>query len=168
MVTKREGPIWSDLESQIAPSVFRAPKTSADLDGKGIWPEVDSRIITYLQHSVSGKCWMNHLALLAVVLVARRREVGTILNILTALHCRFKTVFPSLNLTEMTEWKADTHVCAYLRGEIQPEDIDEARSRFWKDYNASTKQLQAWARSLPDEERARYQPFILRGWCDTS
>lgn len=161
VVTKREWPTWSDLEGQIAPEVFRAPKTSADPDGKGTWPEVNSRIITYLQHTVSGECWMNHLSLIAVVLAARRREVSTILNILTSLHCRFKTVFPLLKLTEMAEWKADTHICAYLRREIQPKDTDEARSRFLKDYNASTKQLQVWVQSLPDEERVRYQPFIL-------
>src|SRR6266516_2881610 len=99
VVTKREWPTWSDLEGQIAPEVFRAPKTSADPDGKGTWPEVNSRIITYLQHTVSGECWMNHLSLIAVVLAARRRELSTILNILTSLHCRFKTVFPLLKLT---------------------------------------------------------------------
>ena len=108
---KRERPTWSDLEGHIAPEVLRAPKTSGDPDGKGVWPEVDGRIITYLEHSISGKPWMNHLALLAVVLAARRREVGTILNILTELHCRFKVLFPALNLTEMAQWKADTHVC---------------------------------------------------------
>src|SRR5437899_1261484 len=91
VVTKRERPTWSDLEGQIAPEVFRAPKTSADLDGKGTWTEVDSRIITYLRHTVSRTCWMDHLALIAVVLAARRREVSTILNILTSLHCRFQT-----------------------------------------------------------------------------
>src|SRR2546421_340004 len=161
VVAKREWLTWSDLEGQIAPEVFRTPKTSADSDGKGTWPEVDRRIITYLQHTVSEKCWMDHLALIAVVLAARRREVSTILNILTSLHCRFKTMVPLLNFTEMAEWKADTHICAYLRGEIHPKDTDEARSRFLKDYNASTKQLQAWAQSLPDGERARYQPFML-------
>jgi len=161
VVTKSEQHTWSDLEGKIASEVFRAPKTCGDPDGKGVWPEVDKRIIFYLEHSVFGKPWTNHLALVALVLAARRRDASTILGILSELNCRFKVLFPALHLTVMDDWKADTHICAYLRGEVRPEDTDTTRMYFCKAYNGGTKQLQSWARALPEDVRANYQQFIL-------
>lgn len=161
VATKREQHTWVDLEHKLAPEVFRAPKTCGDPNGMGAWPGVDSRIISYLEYSVFGRPWMNHLALVALVLTARRRDASTILGILSELNCRFKVLFPALHLTVMDEWKADTHICAYLRGEVRPEDTDTTRVYFYKAYTGGTKQLQSWLRTLPEDVRASYQQFIL-------
>src|SRR5258708_36807608 len=109
MATKREQHTWFDLEHKLAPEVFRAPKTCGDPNGMGAWPGVDSRIISYLEHSTLGKPWMNHLALIALVLTARRRDASTILGILSELNRRFKILFPALHLSVMVEWKPETH-----------------------------------------------------------
>jgi len=126
-----------------------------------MWPEVHSRLVIYLVNNVMGKPWANHLALLAVVLVARRRDVSTVRDALVNLHVRFCELFPALHLETMQDWKADLHMPAYLRGEILPEEMQATRLRFWQAYHASTKQLRAWWNTLPEEIQQIYQPFIL-------
>lgn len=152
---------WADLEGKIAPEVFHAPRTAGDLEGKGIWPEVRARIVIYLVNNVLGKPWENHLALLAVVLVARRRDVSTVRSTLVNLHARFCKMFPALHLETIHDWQADLHMSAYLRGEILPEETKAIRLSFWQAYHSSTKQLRTWWNALPEDVRQLYQPFLL-------
>ena len=162
MPLKRQQHTWADLEGKIALEVLQAPQTCGDPEAQeGEWPEVHSRIITYLERSIWGTPWMNHLALLAAVLTARRRDVNTVVRCLTGLHARFADLFPALHLSTMNDWDANTHVRAYLRAEVRPEDTPATRSRFWRDYRVASKQLQSWHQALPESHQALLAPFLF-------
>ena len=161
MPHKRQGHTWADLEGKIAPLVLHAPKTSGDPENHETCPAVHERVVMYLYYRVSGKPWMNHLALVAAVLTARRRDVATVKGVLIVLHARFAELFSVLQMETMSEWDADTHMRAYLLGEILPEATDATRTRFWKEYNGASTQLQSWLQSLPTENKSHYQPFVL-------
>lgn len=161
MPPKNPSRTWADLEGKIVPQVLHAPKTSGDPESSGARPAVHERVVMYLYYQVSGKPWMNHVALVAAVLTARQRDVNTVRCVLTILHARFTELFSALQMETMSEWDADTHMRAYLLGEILPEASDAARARFWKEYNGASTQLQSWLQSLPAEKRSRFQPFVL-------
>ncbi|GHP00429.1 hypothetical protein KSF_104760 [Reticulibacter mediterranei] len=161
MPRKNPSRTWADLEGKIAPQVLHAPKTGGDPEGSGERPVVHERVVGYLYYHVSGKPWMNHLALVAAVLTARNRDVNTVRSTLVILHARFTELFAALQMETMSEWDADTHMRAYLLGEILPEATDWARARFWKEYSGASMQLHSWLQSLPAEKRSRYQPFVL-------
>jgi hypothetical protein len=161
MPRKNPSRTWADLEEKIVPQVLHAPKTGGDPESREGRPAVHERVVMYLYYHVSGKPWMNHLALVAAVLTARHRDVNTVRCVLTILHVRFTELFSALQMETMSEWDADTHMRAYLLGEILPEASDATRARFWKEYNAASTQLQSWLQSLPAEKRLRYQPFVL-------
>ncbi len=161
MPRKNPSQTWADLEEKIVPQVLHAPKTGGDPESREGRPAVHERVVMYLYYHVSGKPWMNHLALVAAVLTARQRDVNTVRCVLTILHMRFTELFSALQMETMSEWDADTHMRAYLLGEILPEASDATRARFWKEYNAASTQLQSWLQSLPADKRLRYQPFVL-------
>ncbi len=161
MPPKRQEYTWADLEGQIASEILYAPRTHGDPHNQGEWPTVHCRIIIYLKHTVIGSLWSNHLALVAAVLVARQRDVNSVINTLTGLHCRFKELFSELQLGTVGQWDADNHMRAYLSGEVRPEDSQRKRTRFWKDYHTATKLLEAWKASLPNVEQSRYESFML-------
>jgi hypothetical protein len=161
MPRKNPSRTWADLEGKIAPHVLHAPKTCGDPDSSGARSAVHERIVKYLYYHVSGKPWMNHLALVAAVLAARQRDASTVRNVLTTLHARCAELFPALQMETMSTWVADTHMRAYLLGEILPDATDATRAQFWQTYNAAATQLQSWLQSLPAEKRSQYQPFVL-------
>ncbi len=150
---------WLDLAEHIAPAILHAPKTGGDPAGG--WPPVHGRVVAYFQNKVVGTPWANHLALVAAVLAARRRDVQTIRLTCMVLNARFASLFPVLGLTDMTEWKNEIHLPLYLRGEIVPEDSQYIRQQFLSRFRTATKQTQSWLEALPEEERRRYQPFIF-------
>jgi hypothetical protein len=57
--------------------VLAAPKTSGDHRNRGEWPEVEERIVAYIENNVVGKPWTDHLSLAALVMTARRRQANT-------------------------------------------------------------------------------------------
>lgn len=152
---------WQRLAGKIAPEVLAAPKTGGDPSNKGDWPEVHERIVAYLDANVVGKPWADHLALVAAVLTARRREVNTVLGVLWALHPRFAAFFSVLGLDTMDDWDADRHIPAYLKAALLPEESQATRTGFWKRYSSAVKQCHAWLGSLPERERHNYQRFLL-------
>jgi hypothetical protein len=158
---KKERPhiSWLDLRGHIAPEVLYAPKTGGDPVGG--WPPVHGRIVAYFQHNVVGTPWADHLALIASVLAARRRDVQTIRLTVMVLNARFSSIFAALGLTEMSEWKHEDHLPIYLRGEIVPDDSQYMRQQFFTRYRTATKQTQSWLEGLPEEERQRYRPFTF-------
>jgi len=83
------------LAGKIAPQVLQAPKTSSDPESKGAMPAGHERVVMYLYYRVPGTPWIDHQALVAAVLTARRRDVSTVRNILTILHVRFTEWFPA-------------------------------------------------------------------------
>src|SRR6266446_2886006 len=98
MPPKRPLRTWADLEGKIAPQVLHAPKSSGDPESSGARSAVHERVVRYLYYHVSGKPWMNHLALVAAVLTARNRDVNTIRSVLTILHARFTELFSALQM----------------------------------------------------------------------
>lgn len=153
---------WHRLEGRVAPEVLRAPKTAGDPHNNGEWPDVHDKTVRFLERNAVGKPWGDHLALMAAVLSARRRDPQTVLLVMWALHPRFAAIFEQLNLSSMADWDAEKLVLAYLRGEVLPDDTQSVRTQFWSRYNAATKQLKGWIRSLPEAERVLYQRFVLK------
>ncbi len=102
---------WNDLAGKIAQEVFCAPRTGGDPTGD--WPKIHPRIIKYLVRNVLGKPWANHLALLAAVLTAQRRDVATVGHALTTLHPRFSSLFPLFELEGMSQWNIDVQYLIY-------------------------------------------------------
>src|SRR5258708_4573640 len=99
---------WSALEEKIAPEVFYAPKTGGDPHGQ--WPAVHERIVAYLLRNVVGTPRANHLALIAAVLSARRRDVQTVGGNVQKLHPRLRLLFQAFWLKHGQERNSDLHV----------------------------------------------------------
>jgi hypothetical protein len=152
---------WQRLAGKIAPEVLAAPKTGGDPRNKGDWPEVHERIVAYLSGNVVGRPWADHLALVAAVLIARRRDVNTVMTVLGILHPRFSALFSDLRLGNMDDWDVHRHIPAYLKEEVRPEDSQATRMEFWKRYSTTAKHCHAWLESLPERERGMYQQFVL-------
>lgn len=150
---------WFDLTGHIAPEVLQAPKTGGDPVGG--WPQVHGRVVAYFQNKVIGKPWANHLALIATVLTARRRDVQTVRLTCMVLNARFSSIFSALGLTDMREWKNDVHLPLYLRGEIVPDDSQYMRQLFLTRFRTATRQTQSWLEALPESERRQYQSFLF-------
>lgn len=152
-------PTWTCLEGSIASEIVRAPKTGGD--AQGTWPSVDWRNIRYLQRTVVGTPWANHLALVAAVMSARRYDARSVKLVMCRLHARFKLVFKELALHQMDEWNAEQFFPPYLKGEVLSQDSDYTRERFWIDYSTASKQVWLWLEGLPEQEQKRYLPFSL-------
>ena len=150
---------WGDLASHITPEVLQAPKTGGDPSGE--WPIVHERIAGYIGRNLLGTPWANHLALIAAVLSARRRDVQTVSLIVRALHDRFRALFPALELKVISDWKPDLHIPAYLKGAIIGEDSLYTRQSFLNTYISATRQVQNWLETLPRSEKMIYQRFVL-------
>jgi len=151
--------IWQCLEGHFAPEVLRAPKTGGD--PHGVWPAVHERIVRYLLRSVAGTPWADHVALIAAVLSARRRDVSTVEQAVRTFNTRFRALFPVLDLKTVGEWNADRHLPLYLKGEIIVEDSQSLRFHFLKNYTTATKQVENWLETLPLTEQHLYRKFVL-------
>src|SRR5439155_62595 len=97
----------------------------------------------------------------AAVMMAGRFDVTTIINRLSNLNTRFTLLFEALGLSRMEDWSATTHIPAYLKSEVLPNETLVTRHRFWVDYNSASKTMASWLRSLSDERRPTYQRFTL-------
>lgn len=76
---------WQRLAGKIAVEVLMAPKTCGDPRSKGEWPEVEQRVVAYLENNVLSRPWADHLALAALVMTARRRQANTVWNMVTTV-----------------------------------------------------------------------------------
>src|SRR5260221_4574899 len=150
---------WQDLEGKISPEVLCAPKTIGDSTGE--YPHIHARIIGYLVRNVVGTPWIDHFALMAAILSARRRDVHTIEVIAITLHTRFSALFPLLGLRTMAEWNPNIHLQGYFQGEHMPDDSLNIRQQFLKRYTATASLTVHWLETLPEAEQERYRPFIL-------
>jgi hypothetical protein len=150
---------WADLGGFIAPEIVRAPKTCGD--PQETWPPVHWQSVRYIQGTLVGKPWANHLALVAAVLSARRYDARTVKLVLSRLHTRFKLLFQELALHQMSEWNAEHIFPFYLKGEVLAQDSTLTRERFWIDYCTASKQVWLWLKSLPESQQHQYRPFSL-------
>ena len=150
---------WQSLETHIAPEILCAPKTGGDPHGE--WTPVHERTVKYLFRNVIGKPWANHLALIAAILSARRRDVWTVEYAVRILHARFSVIFPAFSLQTMDEWKVDHYLPLYLREEVVPQDSKSTRQSFLRDYTNVAKLVNNWLATLPSAEQQIYQRFVL-------
>lgn len=150
---------WGDLAGHIAPEVLVAPKTGGDPNGQ--WLVVHERVAGYIRRNLAEHPWANHVALIAAVLTARRRDVQTVALVVQTLHGRFRTLFPALSLLAISDWKPDLHLPAYLKGAIVREDSLYTRQSFLNKYLSATRQVQNWLDALPPPEQEIYRRFVL-------
>ena len=152
---------WKRLAGKIAPEVLEAPKTCGDFRNKGDWPEVEDKVVAYLENNVVGKLWADQLALAALVLTARRRQASTVLGMLWIVAPRFVDLFDALGYKSMQDWNPTEAFKMYLRAEVLPNHTDRMRSELWLRYSSATNQIRLWLNSLPAKEQAVYQNFAL-------
>jgi hypothetical protein len=150
---------WSRLNGKISDCILIAPKTGGDPSGN--WLKVHNRVVTYLEKSVVGKLWLNHLALIAAVMTAQRRQVSTVLSTITVINCRFCELFPALGLLAMDSWNVEIHMPMYLKGDVLPKDKRGKRIRFYLRYKGVTKLVWRWFKTLSDIDKKVYQDFVL-------
>jgi len=150
---------WQDLEQKIAPEILSAPKTGGDRNGT--WPPVHGRIVRYLFRHVANTLWADHLALVAAVLSARRRDVATVEAIIQEIHRLLSALFPALGLKTMAEWDADRYLASYIKGEVVPHHSQSTRQRSLKRYTSGSRQVWNWLETLPHAERQTYQRFAF-------
>lgn len=145
--------MWLRLADKLAPELLDAPKMN--------WHEVNTRILFYLDNTVSPYPWGNHLALAGLVLTARRRDVQTVEKILGVIHPRLRALFAALGLTSMNEWNPNHHIPIYLKGEVLPDHSQKQRHDFWARYNSASQHVTRWLKTLPEAEQATYRTWTL-------
>lgn len=151
---------WLQLEGLIDEAVLRAPKTCGDPLAEGQWPEVDSRIVAYIEKHVIGTPWANYLALLALVATAQRHQPHTIKAVLGTLNPRFREFFTVFGFKTLEDWDADKHMTLYLRGEVLPDHSGLTRSFLWVKYISTLRLVHRWIKSLPEEDRELYRRYV--------
>jgi hypothetical protein len=122
---------------------------------------VHPRVVGYLERTIVGKPWADHLALAAAVLTAQRCDVATVRYRVQEVHAGFQRLFPAMGLTTMADWHAERHLRAYLTAEVLPHDRLGRRHTFWKSYSSASHHLTRWFATLPEADRARYAAFVL-------
>jgi hypothetical protein len=150
---------WSRLQGKVADCILIAPKTGGDPSGN--WLKVHNRVVTYLEKSVVGKLWLNHLALIAAIMTAQRRQVNTVSNTISVINCRFCELFPALDLLTIDDWDVEIHMPMYLKGDVLPRDSRSKRVRFYLRYKGVTKLVWGWFKTLSDSDKKLYQDFVL-------
>ena len=88
--------------------------------------------------NVRGKPWIDHLALIAAVMTAQRRDVGTVEGTIKMLHQRFSSLFPLFALDDVRQWAIEPHLVSYLRGEVEARDTLATRMGFFRRYMSAT------------------------------
>src|SRR5258708_10823933 len=103
----------------------------------------------------------DQLALAAAVMLARRLDLATVLGYLRTVQTFFETLFPHLEITSIAEWDAGRAMRASLRCEVPKVHTLEQRLRFWSTYTSISNHEHIWLARLPEEDRRRYQVFVL-------
>lgn len=152
---------WLRLKGKIADEVFTAPKIGFDPDGRAAAPQVNSRIVGYLERTIAGKPWANHLALAVLVLTAHRLDAASLSNNLGQLHPRFIKLFKALGLKSMEQWNPNVHIPLYLRGEVVEGDSTCERLGFLAVYKNIQRHESKWLQTLPPASRQLYGQFCL-------
>ena len=152
---------WEDLAGQFHPMVLVTPRTAVDPASAQRWPPIHPRVVIYLHRNGAGHPWSDHLALAATVMLARRLDLATVLGYLRTAQTFFQTLFAHLGLTSMTEWDAGRAMRASLRSEVPTIHTLEQRLRFWSTYTSISNHEHIWLRRLPEEDRRRYEVFVL-------
>jgi hypothetical protein len=145
--------VWIRFQEVVHPQILAAPRIS--------WDQVDRKLMHYINNSVDGTPWVNHLAFLLAVLICHTQlDLKTVRGYLQGLNARFKTIFQAYGLTRFSEWDPEVHVPRYMK---DPELKNSLRmqNEFLTYYTGSARHLQTYLHSLPAEERLLYQRWVL-------
>lgn len=130
-------------------------------------PLVPQIVVGYLDTSVGADClWLNHLALGAQLLAARRYEPRTIYSIVGVLNARFRRIAASERAPKRLRsmrgwgWNLTQWMQQYFRGELC-DDTPSTRMDFWRCYQCVSRIEERWLAALPARVRRRYRPFVL-------
>jgi hypothetical protein len=147
--------------------ILRAPGTAVDTHEGIRLPSVSPLVVRYLAASVGEALWLNHLALAALLLSARRYEPSSVYGLISILHRRFSQIAASdqapkrLRSMRGWTWNLTAWMQQYLRGELC-DDTATTRSEFWRGYQAVARVEERWMTGLATTAlRARYRPFTL-------
>ena len=152
---------WDHLAGQFHPMVLVTPRTAVDPSSAERWPAIHPRVVIWLHRHGAGHPWSDQLALAAAVMLARRLDLATILGYLRTVQPFFETLFPHLGITSMAAWDAARAMRASLRCEVPKVHTLEQRLRFWSTYTSISNHEHIWLGRLPDEDRRRYEVFVL-------
>lgn len=152
-IEQRTSAVWMRFQEVMHPQVLATPRIS--------WDRVDQKLMNYINTSVAGTPWANHLAfLLAVLTCYAQLDLKTVKVTLSSLHCRFETIFRAYGLTSFQQWDPETHVPRYMH-DSELKDSLYARNQFLKYYTSATGHLLRYLHSLPPHERPLYQHWAL-------
>ncbi len=118
-------------------------------------------VVVWLSRHGAGHPWSDQLAVAATVMVARRLDLATVLGYLRTAQTFLQTLFTDLGLTSMAEGDAERAMRASLTCEVPKVHTLEQRLRFWAVYTSISNHEQMWLRRLSDEDRRRYEVFVL-------
>ena len=93
---------WQQLQTVLHPDILQAPH----LD----WHHIHPRFILYLSREVQGMPWLNHLALLTVILSSYTKlDKRTVERKMYGLHARFRVLFPRYQIASFMDWNPIEH-----------------------------------------------------------
>lgn len=99
--------LLQDLHTLLHQGIVNAPQ----LD----WSQVNFRFIRFLSKGVRETPWFHHLALTVAVLETHARlDRQTVQGYMYTLNARWRTIFPSYQLTTFEEWNPLEHFPRYL------------------------------------------------------
>jgi len=114
-----------------------------------------------MNEHVTDMPWLNHLALLVVISTCHTRiDVRTVKQRLQVLHRGWKTIFSVYKIVSFDAWDPAEHLQQYMHDPVL-EDSLHARQEFLSTYTASTRSVEMYLRSLPEEERRIYRQWEL-------
>ncbi len=144
---------WTQLQGLLHPDVIHAPQLH--------WNAVEPRFIRFLYNEVREKPWLNHLALLLIVLTCHTRlDQHTIEGRLYNFNARWRTLFPKYHITSFEEWEPDMHFPLYFN-DTEMSDSLSTRQGFLEKYAAAVHHLSSYIRSLPKDMQHTYQKLTL-------
>ncbi len=144
---------WQQLQTVLHPDILQAPH----LD----WHHIHPRFILYLSREVQGMPWLNHLALLTVILSSYTKlDQRTVERKMYGLHARFRVLFPRYQIASFMDWNPIEHFPQYFN-DTELEDTPTTRHEFLCVYRSSAQSCAAYFRTLPTIEQKRYQKWAL-------
>jgi hypothetical protein len=161
LMIKEKSVPWLRLKGKIADEVFMAPKIGFDPTGESHGPLVHDKFIKFFERNALNTPWMDQLALYALVMTAYQLDVSTVIGNVQNLNTRLALIFRAFDLKTMEQWIPNVHIPAYLRREVLPDESQYIRNHFLTLYTTAAKQTSKWLKTLPENDRKRYQRFVL-------
>src|SRR5439155_20024974 len=104
---------------------------------------------------------MNHLAILVAISTCHAQlDVRTVKQRLQVLHRGWETIFSAYKVVGFDAWDPAEHLQRYMHDPTLEASL-HARQEFLSTYTASTRSVEMYLRSLPEEVRLVYRQWEL-------